>query len=240
MLLDETITRLRKKSKSICSSHDLLDFIAVEGRLRYLQSPMLNIFQKYTCFFSAEWTKEMGATCGLVKKAFYLFLCCTLMGIWGSCSNIDCPLDNVVSMQCNLFSYETKSALTLTDELTVTPAGRDTTLLNKASNIQSFLLPLKETAEGQQVATDTLLLHFSNVAEQSATDTLFVSHMLHPHFESLDCPASVFHTITAVRTTSHPLSEMPLTVDSVSLVRSIVNYDDVENIRIFLRSTSSK
>ena len=162
------------------------------------------------------------------------------MGIWGSCSNIDCPLDNVVSMQCNLFSYETKSALTLTDELTVTPAGRDTTLLNKASNIQSFLLPLKETAEGQQVATDTLLLHFSNVAEQSATDTLFVSHMLHPHFESLDCPASVFHTITAVRTTSHPLSEMPLTVDSVSLVRSIVNYDDVENIRIFLRSTSSK
>lgn len=159
---------------------------------------------------------------------------CTAMSLT-SCSNIDCPLDNVVSMQCNLFSYETKSAYTLTDELTVTPAGKDTVLLNKATNIQNFLLPLKEAGE-----RDTLLLHFSNTADQSATDTLFITHTLHPHFESLDCPSSVFHTITAVRATSHALSEMPLTIDSVSLVRSIVNYDDVENIRIFLRSTTSK
>lgn len=163
-----------------------------------------------------------------------LLVWCTAMSLT-SCSNIDCPLDNVVSMQCNLFSYETKSAYTLTDELTVTPAGRDTVLLNKATNIQSFLLPLKEAGE-----RDTLLLHFSNTADQSATDTLFITHTLHPHFESLDCPSSVFHTITAVRATSHALSEMPLTIDSVSLVRSIVNYDDVENIRIFLRSTTSK
>lgn len=163
-----------------------------------------------------------------------LLTCCTALSLT-SCSNIDCPLDNVVSMQCNLFSYETKSAYTLTDELTVTPAGRDTVLLNKATNIQSFLLPLKEAGE-----RDTLLLHFSNTADQSATDTLFVTHTLHPHFESLDCPSSVFHTITAVRATSHALSEMPLTIDSVSLVRSIVNYDDVENIRIFLRSATRK
>lgn len=152
-----------------------------------------------------------------------------------ACSNIDCPLDNVVRMQCNLYAYETKSSLTLTDVLSVTPAGRDTVLLNGATNISSFLLPLKEGGE-----QDTLLLHLSNASGQHATDTLFVSHKPQPHFESLDCPSSVFHTITAVRATSHPLAQLPLTVDSVSLVRGIVNYDDVENIRIFLRSTTRK
>lgn len=160
---------------------------------------------------------------------------CTIAVVLLSCSNIDCPLDNVVSMQCNLYSYDTKSAYALTDELTITPAGKDTILLNKASNIQSFLLPLKEAGE-----KDTLLLHFSNAEGKAATDTLFINHTLHPHFESLDCPSSVFHTITSVKATSHALSQMPLTIDSVALVRSIVNYDDIENVRIYLRSTTSK
>ncbi len=150
-----------------------------------------------------------------------------------ACSNIDCPLDNVVRMQCNLYSADTKSSYTLSDELTVTPAGLDTVLLNKASGVSEFLLPLKEGGE-----RDTLLLHFANESGQEATDTLFVTHTLQPHFESLDCPASVFHTITAVRATSHDVADMPLTVDSVSLVRTTVNYDDVENIRIFLRTTA--
>lgn len=152
-----------------------------------------------------------------------------------ACSNIDCPLDNVVRMQCNLYSSETKSSFTLNDELTVTAAGRDTVLLNKATDLNSFLLPLKEGEE-----RDTLLLQLSNSNGQSATDTLFINHVPQPHFESLDCPSSVFHTIIAVSATSHPLAEMPLTVDSVSLVRSTVNYDDVENVRIFLRSTTRK
>ena len=153
----------------------------------------------------------------------------------GGCSNIECPLDNVVMMQCNLYSSENQSAYTLKEVLTVKPANRDTVLLNQATEINSFLLPLKEGAD-----QDTLLLHLSNAAGQSAVDTLFVNHTRQPHFESVDCPTSVFHNITTVRSTSHPLSQLPLTVDSVSLVRSIVNYDDIENVRIFLRSTSSK
>ena len=135
-------------------------------------------------------------------------------------------------MQCNLYAAETKSPMTLKDELSVTPAGRDTVLLNNATDISSFLLPLKESG-----VCDTLLLHFSNSSGIDAVDTLFVNHTPQPHFESLDCPSSVFHTITDVRATSHSLGNMPLTIDSVALVRSIVNYDDVENIRIYLRST---
>lgn len=168
---------------------------------------------------------------------FLLAASLTMFGLGAiitACSNIDCPLDNVVMMQSGLYASETQQSLTLNSAtLTVTPANSDSVLLNSASGISSFLLPLKESGE-----SDTLLLHFSNTGGQEAIDTLFVLHTPQPHFESLDCPASVFHTISGVSATTHPLADFPLTVDSVSLVRSIVNYDDIENIRIFLRSTS--
>ena len=150
----------------------------------------------------------------------------------GGCTSIECPLDNVVMMQCNFYSSETGAPLKLDHVLTVKPAGRDTVLINQITGVPSILLPLKEGAD-----QDTLLLHFSSQTGQEATDTLFVNHTRHPHFESLDCPNSVFHQIYSARVTSHPLSELPFTADSVSLVRSLVDYNDIENIRIFLRTT---
>lgn len=169
--------------------------------------------------------------------------CAKTMAAWGvgmlmvglsACSNIDCPLDNVVSLQCNLYDASTQSALTLSDVLSVTPAGRDTLLLNQATGIKSFLLPLKEA--GTQ---DTLLLHFANVQGAVQVDTLFVNHTPQPHFESLDCPSSVFHTLNAVRVSAQGSANSAI-VDSVSLVRPIVNYDDIENIRLFIRTSAAK
>ena len=169
--------------------------------------------------------------------------CAKTMAAWGvgmlmvglsACSNIDCPLDNVVSLQCNLYDASTQSALTLSDVLSVTPAGRDTLLLNQATGIKSFLLPLKEA--GTQ---DTLLLHFANAQGAVQVDTLFVNHTPQPHFESLDCPSSVFHTLNAVRVLAQGSANSAI-VDSVSLVRPIVNYDDIENIRLFIRTSAAK
>lgn len=169
--------------------------------------------------------------------------CAKTMVAWGvgvlmvglsACSNIDCPLDNVVSLQCNLYDASTQSALTLSDVLSVTPARRDTLLLNQATGIKSFLLPLKEA--GTQ---DTLLLHFANAQGAVQVDTLFVNHTPQPHFESLDCPSSVFHTLNAVRVSAQGSANSAI-VDSVSLVRPIVNYDDIENIRLFIRTSAAK
>lgn len=169
--------------------------------------------------------------------------CAKTMVAWGvgmlmvglsACSNIDCPLDNVVSLQCNLYDASTQSTLTLSDVLSVTPAGRDTLLLNQATGIKSFLLPLKEA--GTQ---DTLLLHFANAQGMVQVDTLFVNHTPQPHFESLDCPSSVFHTLNAVRVSAQGSANSAI-VDSVSLVRPIVNYDDIENIRLFIRTSAAK
>lgn len=164
---------------------------------------------------------------------FLLFL--LSLSFLAGCTSIDCPLDNVVMMQCNFYSTETQTPMKLNHILTVKPAGHDTILLNQITAVESILLPLQEGAD-----QDTLLLHFTSQTGQEATDTLFVTHSRHPHFESLDCPTSVFHQISSARVTSHTLSALPLTTDSVSIIRSLVDYNDIENIRIFLRSTRSE
>ena len=150
-----------------------------------------------------------------------------------SCTNIDCPLDNVVAVTCGLYTAEDHAPMTISDTLTVMAGGvKDTTLLNRAQGIQTFQLPMR-----QGVNVDTMLFRFSNTS-QFAIDTIFCEHTNEPHFESVDCPASVFHNIVSVKWTSHSLSQMPLTIDSVSVTRPVVDYDDIENIEIFLRSTS--
>ena len=148
------------------------------------------------------------------------------------CTNIDCPLDNVVAMTCGLYDAGSRQALTLEDSLTVSIAGsKDTVLLNKAIGMKTFQLPLRYTT-----GTDTLLFRFSSATGQSATDTLFVSHTAAVHFDKPDCPAGVYHQLVKVRHTSHPLALMPLTIDSVFVSNHNVTYEDLENLRIYLRA----
>ena len=156
-----------------------------------------------------------------------------LLFVLGACTNIDCPLDNVVVMTSGLYDAEDGNPMNLKyTDLSILSADGSHVLLNKAQDISSFVLPMRHGVE-----TDTLLFCFSNTDDQEAVDTLFLSYTDQPHFESVDCPAALFHTLTHVRWTSHPLAELPLTFDSVAIVRSNVNYDDVENIKIYLRST---
>ncbi len=162
-----------------------------------------------------------------------LFLVAGMATMVGS-SNVHCPLDNNVEKTCGLYDAETHSSYKLTDSLTVVSHGEQPVLLlNRAQNVSSFVLPLRQAVE-----CDTLLLRFGNAKGQSATDTLFLEHDNTPHFESIDCPAAVFHQLKSVRWTSHSLNLMPLTLDSVAIVRKTVNYENVENLKLYLRSTS--
>ena len=162
-----------------------------------------------------------------MRKIFY-----PLLLALSACTNIDCPLDNIVVMTSGLYHAEDGSSLKLNSELTITSADGEHVLLNKLQDISSFELPLRHG-----VGTDTLLFNFSNLEGQFAVDSLFLTYTDQPHFESVDCPAALFHTLKEVRWSSHSLAEMPLTFDKVEIVRSIVNYDDVENLKIYLRST---
>lgn len=167
------------------------------------------------------------------RTGFFVSLLSLLAGM-GACSNVDCPLDNVVAMTCGLYTAEDGRPALLEDTLTVKAGGvKDTVLLNKAQRLSSFLLPVRHG-----VSEDTLLFRFSNERGQVAVDSVLLRHEDRPHFESVDCPAALFHTLTAVRWTSHALAVMPLTIDSVAVVRKEVNYEDRENIQVYIRSTA--
>jgi hypothetical protein len=167
----------------------------------------------------------------MMKHLLRVLLTAGLIVPFTGCSEVECPLDSVVVMTCGLRHVETGEKLQLSDSLSITPCGKDTILLNRAYSISEFVLPLKM---GNEV--DTFLLRFSNSWEMSATDTLFVAHRNEPHFESIDCPASVFHHITHVSWTTHNLSDYPLTIDSVAVKRTLVDYNDIENLQIYLHT----
>ncbi len=162
------------------------------------------------------------------NTALILFLLCLT-----ACTNIDCPHENVVMVRSGIFSSEDGNPLTIKDTLTVKVARTDSILWNRGIGISELRFPLSITAE-----KDTLLFRFSNEKGQAACDTLFIEHTNTPHFESVDCPAAMFHRIKSVRWTSHHLSEMPLTIDSISVTRPNVNYETSHNIQLYLRSTS--
>ena len=93
-------------------------------------------------------------------------------GVW-SCTNIDCPLDNVVAMTCGLYNAEDGRPASLDDTLTVRAGGvKDTILLNKAQHLSSFQLPVRHGVD-----EDTLLFRFSDEQGRFAVDSVLVKHL---------------------------------------------------------------
>lgn len=150
-----------------------------------------------------------------------------------ACQNISCPLDNVVMLKMSMYSGDEKARVL--DTLTVTLEGRDSVLVNRIYNFDEVQLPLRQNASG--VVTDTFLLHWSLATGEEGetpvrvTDTLTVRHGCTVHFESMDCPSSVFHHLIDA-TCSRGLA------DSVSINNPAVDYEHYENLRLYLSPLS--
>lgn len=150
-----------------------------------------------------------------------------------ACTSINCPLDNIVVWTLTFYDSETEEALKLPAILTVDAEGAGT-LYNMGTSINSMTLPMSMSADA-----DTLYLRWRLTADTPAvTDTLYVAHTNEPHFEAIDCPAAIFHTITDAHLTPHANAYFPIAIDSVSIRRHQVDYNDVENIRLYLRLTT--
>lgn len=143
-----------------------------------------------------------------------------------ACQNISCPLDNVVMLSVG--TYADGESVRVGDTLTVTMAGTDSVLLNRLCNFNSFQVPLRQQASG--TLTDTLFLHWSlsvpaGEEAEERVDTLFVEHACRIHFESIDCPSTVFHDVKTAGC-SHQM------LDSVSISNPLVDYEHYENLRL--------
>ncbi len=142
---------------------------------------------------------------------------CSLLML--SCDSIDCTLYNSVDMFCNL--YQDGKPASLADTLTITAAGTDSVLLNRKVGAYKFQLPLSYHGD-----TDSIVLTVRG-KDYEVADTIFVTKTNMVHFESPDCPATMFHKITSVSCT-HEF------IQAVVLVSEDINYARTENIQIHL------
>lgn len=139
-----------------------------------------------------------------------LFVVFTLMV---GCSSLDCPLNNTVYTKYKLMGNITK----LSDTLTITTTkveGTDNVIINQDVNIDTFILPMSYTRP-----EDVFFFEMRDTALHKVYhDTVRVKKEDQPHFESLDCKPSYFHTITSVETTHNR-------IDSIVINNKEVNYD---------------
>ena len=157
-----------------------------------------------------------------------------------ACTSIDCSLDSVVVWTLTFYDSATGDPIKLPCILSI-DAERAGNIYNQAYNVNSIALPMSHTADA-----DTLYLKwaYKDNTNQSGntiyevTDKLVVGHENYGHFDAMDCPAAVFHTITSTRFEGHQFAEFPFTIDSVSIIRPQVDYQDVENIRLYFNTSA--
>ena len=140
---------------------------------------------------------------------FLMFAMLIMVG----CSTLDCPLNNTVYTKYKLDGDIKKLVGDTLTISTQTSKGTDSILLNRAENVDSFILPISYSNP-----EDILCFEVRDTLGRVFRDTLTVSKENYTHFESVDCSPSYFHTLTGVKTT-HNL------IDSVVINKKDVNFD---------------
>ena len=132
-----------------------------------------------------------------------------------ACSSIDCPVQNTVYSVYQL-QTEDERVDTLRDTLFVFSRrsdGNDTLFFNAGIGLTSFALPV-----GYANPEDTLEFILVNRPNYIVSDTVFIKKENIPHFESVDCSASFFHRLTAVRSSHNA-------IDTLTINNDFVDYD---------------
>ena len=144
-----------------------------------------------------------------------------------ACSSIDCPVENVVATVYNLKKSD-GTADTLKDTLYVISRrnnGTADTLLNRSTSTTTFQLSV-----GYNNPEDTLLFMIRDTSGVHS-DVVYVKKENKPHFESVDCKMSYFHTITGMTLGSHNI------IDSIVIKKTAVNYDlSSEHFHIYFKA----
>lgn len=151
-----------------------------------------------------------------------LFILAIAAGMLTGCDSIDCTLNNTV--ECKMGFYDAKgNPVALTDTLSVLAYGSDSILYNRGIRTGSLGLPLSYYKD-----KDTLVFLIQG-EDYRIQERLIIYKQNYEHFESLDCPVNMFHTLTNLECTKN-------VIDSVVIVSPQVEYNNGENIKIYLHT----
>ena len=155
-----------------------------------------------------------------MRKLLFFFVMMWL----AACSSIDCPVQNIVSVQYEIRD-KAGNALSITDSLSVVTMrhdgeyvditallNSDDVTLNKLIGKSAFSLPISYSHP-----EDILFFCFTD-SVKTVVDTVWIEKDDIPHFESVDCSAAFFHELKGVRFTRNA-------IDSLVLLNKTVNYD---------------
>lgn len=160
-----------------------------------------------------------------MKKS--VFALCALW-LLVACSAIECPIQTEVLTRYGFYDADNQP-YTLEDTLWVWTQrrdGTDTLLFNRGVNQTDLSLPIS-----YQHPEDMLVFCMIDTLHIMRLDTVWVQKEDIPHFESVDCAAHFFHTLTAVRSTHY-------SIDSVTISNTSVNYDNMsgEHLRVYFKT----
>lgn len=141
----------------------------------------------------------------------------TVISALAACSSIDCPLNNKVYAKYKLVGGSDSDGTMLTVTTPLSQAENDdSVLINRMEYPDSISLPMSYSH-----AEDTFFFCFENNNGITTTDTIKVSKVDTPHFESVDCNPTFFHTITGVTYTQYA-------IDSIKINKNTVTYNAAE------------
>lgn len=161
----------------------------------------------------------------ITKRVLPLVL---IVMLTAGCTQIDCPLNNAVYTNYR-FMNSVGDSVVITDTITITtrPVNKeDSVLINQLTGKCDFSLPIS-----YQSPQDVFFFEIKGKG-YSYRDTVRVMKQDRPHFESVDCNPSFFHTLTGVETTHHA-------IDSITIRHNNVDYDTTKkHLHIHLRSSN--
>lgn len=148
-----------------------------------------------------------------------------------ACSSIDCPLDNQVAMIVKFYDANSQKPTICPKTLSVYGLKNETEelLFNQGQGLKEVQIPLNAASD-----SDTLLFKFSDGAT-TTTERIVVQHTRQQHFEALDCPSVTFHTLQSITHKADNPNSVPLVINHVSIANPNVQYEDIENLKMYLR-----
>lgn len=150
-----------------------------------------------------------------------------------SCVSIDCPVKNKVETTFALKKPGGGTDTLKTDTLNVwthriyyKDDKRDTLLVNRLCGDKATAFSVLAS---HTLPEDSLFIQLKDTLGHSWLDTICISKEDAPHFESVDCHATYFHTITDLKYTRHG-------IDSITIKKREVNYESQEHFFLYLKA----